>query len=210
MGTNVAAADLFENDLRRQSHWCAAYTRHQHEMLVAEHLSGKGIESFLPLYRSSRRWSDRTRTVLSPLFPGYVFFRAASDHRLSILETPGVHMILYSGDQFAHIPESEITAVQKLISASRSLAPYPFLRCGDRVRIKRGPLEGIEGFLVRTKNDCRLVLSVEMLAQSVSVEVDGSDVERASASRTVAESQAGFLGHLTGDISRHVATGPVH
>ncbi len=208
VGQQMASAHRFKNESRSESDWCAAYTRHQHERVVAEHLEGKGFDVFLPLYRSVRRWSDRTKFVLLPLFPGYVFFRGGPDRRLSILETPGVHMILSSGNQFAHIPESEITAVRRLISGSRTIAPHPFLHCGDRVRIKHGPLEGIEGFLIRMKNECRLVLSVEMLSQSISVEVDVSDIEGAPASRHVAESQAAILCHLTGDVLEHVAPGP--
>jgi len=203
----LATAYPRKGDVRRESEWCAAYTRHHHEKVVAEHLAGKSLEVFLPLYSSSRRWSDRTKTILLPLFPGYVFFRGAADRRLSILETPGVHMILCSGDHFAHIPEAEIRAVQQLIAGCRPIVPHPFLQCGDRVRIKRGPLQGIEGFLVRKKNECRLVLSVEMLAQSVSIEVDVFDIEPTPAARAVLKPHDGFLPHLSGNNVRRVSPG---
>jgi transcription antitermination factor NusG len=146
-------------------------------------MSAKGLEVFLPLYDSARRWSDRNKTVSLPLFPGYVFFRNVPNCRTRIFATPGIHMILYHGAEFAHIPESEIAAVRKLIAGPNAIAPCIYLRCGDRVRIRRGALEGLEGILLRQKNQCRLVVSVEMLSQSVSVDVDVCDVERSPAVR---------------------------
>jgi transcription antitermination factor NusG len=157
--------------------WWALYTRHQHEKVVAEMLSAKGFEVFLPLYDSIRRWKDRRKILSLPLFPCYVFVRGGLDRRLQVLTTPGVHMILYCGDHVAIIPESEIEAVQRAVEGSFRVEPHPFLRCGARVRVIRGALEGVEGILIRKKNLCRLVLSVDMLSQSVAVEVQAHDVE---------------------------------
>jgi transcription antitermination factor NusG len=159
------------------SAWWALYTRHQHEKVIAEMLSAKGFEVFLPLYESTRRWKDRRKILSLPLFPCYVFVRGGLDRRLQVLTTPGVHMILYRGDQVAFIPESEIEAIQRAVDGSFRVEPHPFLKCGARVRVIRGALEGVEGILTRKKNLCRLVLSVDMLAQSVAVEVHASDVE---------------------------------
>lgn len=206
----MAIAQLFADSGQKEHLWCAAYTRHQHEKTVAGHLATKGIETFLPLYASSRRWSDRTKTVWLPLFPGYIFFRGAPDCRLGILETPGIHMILYNGAHPAHIPESEIIAVRKLIAGPHSIASHPFLKCGERVRIKRGALAGVEGILVRKKNQCRLVVSVEMLSQSVSVEVDVFDVEPAAVSCRPCEIQPEVFCTLTRDAGlQPIAVGPV-
>jgi transcription antitermination factor NusG len=91
--------------------------------------------------------------------------------------TPGVHMILSRGDQIALVPEDEILAIRRAVEGSYRIEPHPFLKCGERVRVTRGSLEGVEGILVRKKNLYRLVLSVDMLARSVGVEVDASDVE---------------------------------
>ncbi len=157
--------------------WWALYTRHQHEKVVAEMLSAKDFEVFLPLYDSIRRWKDRRKILSLPLFPCYVFVRGGLDRRLQVLTTPGVHMILYCGDHVAIIPESEIEAVQRAVEGSFRVEPHPFLRCGARVRVIRGALEGVEGILIRKKNLCRLVLSVDMLSQSVAVEVQAHDVE---------------------------------
>ncbi len=157
--------------------WWALYTRHQHERVVADMLTAKGFEVFLPLYSSVRRWKDRRKTLSLPLFPCYVFVRAGLDRKLQIVTTPGIHMVLTKGEQVAIIPESEIQAIHRVVEGYFDVEPHPFLRCGDRVRVKRGSLEGVEGILVRKKNLFRLVLSVEMLAQSVAVEIEATDVE---------------------------------
>lgn len=157
--------------------WCALYTRHQHEKAVAQALTAKGFEVLLPLYDSVRRWKDRKKLLSLPLFPGYVFVRGGITRRLAVLTTPGVHVILCTGDRVATIPEVEIEAIRKAINGPYRIEPHPFLKCGDRVRIKRGALEGVEGILVRKKNLCRLVLSVNLVAQSVGLEIDASDVE---------------------------------
>jgi transcription antitermination factor NusG len=157
--------------------WYALYTRHQHEKTIAEMLTNKGFDVFLPLYQSIRRWKDRKKTLSMPLFPGYVFLRGGLSRRVQILSTPGVHMILCRGSQVSYIPDGEIRAIQRTVEGPYRVEPHPFLKCGDKVRVRRGALEGVEGVLVRKKNLCRLVLSVDMLAQSVGVEIDAADVE---------------------------------
>ncbi|MGH9604657.1 MAG: UpxY family transcription antiterminator [Terracidiphilus sp.] len=164
--------------------WCALYTRHQHEKAVAEMLSAKGFEVFLPLYESTRRWKDRKKVISLPLFPCYVFLRGATERRLPVVTTPGVHMILRNGEEAATIPEDEIQAIRKTLEGPARVEPHPFLTCGERVRVKRGSLEGVVGILTRKKNLFRLVLSVNLLSQSVCVEIDASDVEPAEARRS--------------------------
>lgn len=157
--------------------WWALYTRHQHEKVVAEVLAAKGFDVFLPAYESIRRWKDRRKVLSLPLFPCYVFVRGQPDRRLQVVSTPGVHMLLTRGEQIAVIPEEEIGAIRLAVEGSFRVEPHPFLKVGERVRVTRGSLTGVEGILVRKKNLYRLVLSVDMLAQSVGVEVDASDVE---------------------------------
>jgi transcription termination/antitermination protein NusG len=157
--------------------WWALYTRHQHEKVVAEMLTAKGFEVFLPVYDSIRRWKDRRKVLSLPLFPCYVFVRGRVDGRLPVVSTPGVHMLLTRGDQIAEVPEAEIGAIRRAVEGSFRVEPHPFLKIGERVRVTRGSLAGVEGILVRKKNLYRLILSVDMLAQSVGVEVDASDVE---------------------------------
>ena len=167
--------------MQEASAWWALYTRHQHEKTVAEMLSAKGFEVFLPLYESIRRWKDRNKMLSLPLFPCYVFVRGGLDRRLQVVTTPGVHMILFHGERVAIIPEAEIQAIRKAVEGHFRVEPHPFLKCGERVRVTRGSLEGVEGVLVRKKNLYRLVLSVDMMAQSVAVEIDATDVEPYSA-----------------------------
>jgi transcription antitermination factor NusG len=159
------------------SPWWAIYTRHQHEKAVAEMLCAKGLEVFLPVYQSQRRWKDRVKMLSLPLFPCYLFVRGGLDRRTQVVVTPGVHMILSIGDHAAIIPDSEVQAIRKTLEGPFRVEPHPYLKCGDKVRVKRGSLEGLVGILVRKKNLCRLVLSVEMLERSVGVEIDASDVE---------------------------------
>lgn len=156
--------------------WCAVYTRHQHEKTVSDMLAAKGFEVFLPLYESTRRWKDRRKVLSLPLFPCYVFVRGAIERRLPVLTTPGVHMIISRGERVATVPENEIDAIRRTVEGHFRVEPHPFLRCGERVRVVRGSLDGVEGVLTRKKNLYRLVISVEMLAQSVAVEVDAMDV----------------------------------
>ena len=165
------------------SAWWALYTRHQHEKVVAEMLAAKDFEVFLPLYESMRRWKDRSKKLTLPLFPCYVFVRGGLDRRLQVVTTPGVHTILFHGERIAIIPEAEIQAIRKAVERPSRVEPHPFLKCGERVRVTRGSLEGVEGVLVRKKNLCRLVISVDMMAQSVAVEIDVTDVEPVKARR---------------------------
>jgi transcription antitermination factor NusG len=158
-------------------YWCALYVRHQHEKAVAQILTSKGLETLLPLYQAKRQWKDRVKQLSLPLFPCYLFLRHGFERRLDVLTTPGVHGFVSVGGRAAPIPQSEIDAVRLVINKGVSVEPYPHLRCGDWVRVKSGPLEGIEGFMVRKKNQSRLVISVELLQKSAAVELDFSMVE---------------------------------
>lgn len=168
---NVAVAD---------SAWYAVYTRHQHEKTVGRVLASKGFEIFLPLYATAHRWKDRTKQLSLPLFPCYVFLRGDTRRRVDILGTPGVHNLVGSEGRPAPITPSEVDAIRQMVENRMQVEPHPFLRCGDWIRVKSGPLAGIEGILVRKKNLFRLVVSVELLQKSVAVEVDVSTVERAT------------------------------
>ena len=169
---------------QRSLSWYAAYTRHQHEKVVANLLVHKGIEVFLPLYPERSRWADRIKVLQKPLFPCYVFLYADLRFRLAILQTPGVHFLVGGNAGPAPIPKEEIEAVQRALESRLLVEPYPFLSVGDWVRVKAGPLADIEGILVRKKNAERLILSVEMLQKSVAVELDGYLVERIDRTRS--------------------------
>jgi transcription antitermination factor NusG len=160
-----------------ESSWYAIYTRHQHEKMVAQILTGKGFEAFLPLYTAIHEWKDRTKALSLPLFPCYVFLKGGIERRLQIITTPGIYGLVSSGGQPAAIPDFEIEAIRRAVESGARIEAHPYLKCGNWVRVKCGPLAGIEGILVRKKNISRLVLSVEILGTSASMEVAAFQVE---------------------------------
>jgi len=176
----LTAEETPAGSVRPLQPWYALYTRHQHEKSVSTILTNKGFETFLPLYNVKRRWKDRDMALRLPLFPCYVFMRADLTRRLDVLVTPGVNRFVEVAGQAAVISENEIRMVQEAIRRNVLIEPYSFLKCGDWVRVKAGPLEGLEGILIRHKKGARLILSVELLGRSAAVEVDLCDVEAAS------------------------------
>lgn len=170
------AAVTHRAELRLET-WYALYTRHQHEKNAEQILGNKGFQTFLPLYRTTHQWKDRKKELWLPLFPCYVFLNGGLQRSTEILKTPGVLGFVTNGGRPAVVPSDEIHAVRQLAS-SGNVEPHPFLKTGDKVRVKAGSLAGVEGILVRKKNEARLVISVEMLGKSVSTEIDVSAVER--------------------------------
>jgi transcription antitermination factor NusG len=170
--------------LKASAAWFALYVRHRHEKSVAKGISEKGLTVFLPLYKIAHRWKDRMKDLVLPLFPNYVFILAAPGQRSMVLSTPGIYDFVRLSGVPAPIPSEEIEAVRQAVAHGLNAEPHPFLKSGDRVRVKTGPLGGMEGILVRKKNFYRLVLSVELLVRSISVEVDVADVERVDGDRS--------------------------
>ena len=165
--------------------WYALQVRTRFERAVAEHLAGKGYEWFLPLYRDKKRWSDRIKELDSPLFPGYLFCRFDAQKRLPILKTPGVIQIVGYNRQPVCVDESEIAAIQTLVSSGMPNQPCSFVEIGDRVRIASGPLRGLEGILVESRGRQKFVLSVSLLQRSVAVEIDAAAVSVAHSTTTM-------------------------
>lgn len=168
--------------------WYAVYIKHQHEKSAADLLARKGFEVLLPLYRARHKWKDRSKIVLLPVFPCYLFLRTCLEQRLEILHTPGVFWFVGNGGGACTVPFHEIDAVRRVTQSSARFEPHPFLESGDRVRIKSGALTGIEGFLTRFRNQHRIILSVQLLQKAVAVEVDRSAVERVEPSAGPASS----------------------
>jgi transcription antitermination factor NusG len=166
-----------------ESSWYAIYTRHQHEKMVAQILTSKGFEAFLPLYAATHEWKDRTKELSLPLFPCYVFLKGGLERRLQIITTPGIYGLVSSGGQPAAIPDFEVEAIRRAVESGARIETHPYLKCGNWVRVKRGPLAGIEGILVRKKNISRLVLSVEILGTSAAMEVAAFQVEAVNNTR---------------------------
>jgi transcription antitermination factor NusG len=163
--------------------WHALYTRHQHEKTVHQILTTKGFETLLPLYQTARRWKDRTKVLSLPLFPCYVFLKGGLERRVDIMTTPGIHALVSSAGQPVAISPNEIDAIRRAVESGLHVEPHPLLNCGEWVRVKAGPLAGVQGILVRKKNLYRLVLSVPILGKAAAVEVDAFLVERLSSKR---------------------------
>jgi transcription antitermination factor NusG len=163
--------------------WFALRVRSNQERGAVLHLRGRGIEEFAPTYRAERQWSDRKKQVDSFLFPGYVFCRLNPSDRLPALSVPGAVGLVGFGSGPTAIPTEEIMAVRQMVESGLLVAPWPFLQTGQRVLVERGPLEGVEGILQEIKKTYRLVVSVEMLQRSVSVELDRSWIRPVQESR---------------------------
>lgn len=157
--------------------WYAISVRPRHEKLVKRHLECKGLNCFLPVYRSVRRWKDRRKELDMVLFHGYVFVTLNGGDRLRVLQAPGVLRFITFQGQPAALPESEIRALQSSTSAGLRPRPHPYLSKGRKVRVRGGPLADAEGIMVRRKEGFRLVLSIELIMRSVMLEIDEADVE---------------------------------
>jgi transcription antitermination factor NusG len=160
--------------------WFAVHVRTRHETAIASFLDAKGYEQFVPLYKFKKRWSDRVKVLEAPLFPGYLFCRFDPQFRLPILKTPGVIQIIGYNRIPTPIDETEISAIQTVIESGLQTQPWPFLEVGERVRIGSGSLRGLDGIVVKMKENHRLVVSVTLLRRSVAVEIDSSLVEPCS------------------------------
>jgi len=160
-----------------QPRWYAAYTSANHEKRVAEQLDARAVEHFLPSYASVRRWKDRRVTLQMPLFPGYVFVRMALRDRLQVQQVPGVaHLVGFDGTPAA-LPDEEIEALRASLNSGVRVEPHPYLTLGRRVRLKSGPLAGMQGILLQRKGRFRVVISIELIQRSVAVDADVADVE---------------------------------
>jgi transcription antitermination factor NusG len=162
-----------------QASWYAVTTRSRQEKVVASMLDYLEVPNFLPLINEERRWSDRKQTVATPLFQGYAFVRitTSGEFLLRVLKIPGVVDFVRSRSGPLGIPDREIDDVRAVLSHGVGCSPHPFLEAGDRVRVVRGALAGIEGTLIRCGTQSKLVIAVEMIQRSVSVDVALSAVE---------------------------------
>lgn len=164
---------------QNESRWYAVSTRSRHEKFAASMLKSLGVRNFLPLMTEVRRWSDRKQVVASPLFSCYLFVNIpdSAESRLRVLKVPGVVSLVGNMNGPVPIPEKKIESVRVVLAQGIECFPYPYLKAGDRVRIVRGPLAGVEGAIGRSGADARLVISIEMIQQSVVIHVDSRDVE---------------------------------
>lgn len=159
--------------------WYAVQTYPRHEKQVASQLTFKGIDNYLPLFTRLRTWSDRQKKIDLPLFPCYAFVHISpyAESRVRVLQIPGIVGFVGGGKQSSFIPQEQIESIRTLLVNKIALDPYPFLKIGQRVRIRRGSLNGIEGILVRRNGMRRLIISVDTLERSLSLSIEGLDVE---------------------------------
>ena len=162
--------------------WYAVVSRSRHEKLVATALTNTGITAFLPLVSEMHHWSDRQKLVEVPLFPGYVFVQIPSspESQLRVLKTSGVVQFVGNRCGAVSITDKEISDVRAVLDQKLGCSPYPFLQLGQRVRIRGGSLDGVEGILVRRESDSKLVISIELIQRSLAVSVYNFDVEPVS------------------------------
>ena len=162
------------------ANWYAVSVFPRHEKVVCRYLRERGLSSFLPVYRSLRRWADRRKELELVLFPGYVFVNLDLRDQLIVLQSASVARFVSFQGRPAPLGDGEIHALQAGLQKGMRVEPHPFLCAGRRVRVVRGPLQGAEGILKRRKDRFRLVLSIELIMRSVMLEVDESDVEPCS------------------------------
>lgn len=163
------------------NNWYAIYVRSRHEFQVFERLSSANIDAFLPTVERLSRWKDRKKKVNFPLFPSYLFvhINKSYDNLLTVLKIKGVVRFLgINPCEPEPIPEEQIISLKRVVESKELLDPYPYLKEGQMVRIKGGPLSGVEGVLVEKLGQHKLVISVDILQRGVAIAVDAIEVER--------------------------------
>ena len=179
---SVGTTNLYEHPPlvpEEPSSWFAVQTRSRHEKKVNSELREKGIHSFLPLHREKHRWSDRHRWVELPMFSRYLFVRVplTPESRTRVLQTAGVVHFVGANGRGTPIPDEQIESLHAIVSHRIPTTLHEFLRVGERVRIRGGALEGIEGILSAIHNDRNLIVSVDLIEKSVAIRIDGFEVE---------------------------------
>jgi transcription antitermination factor NusG len=168
-GYPVAANNL-------EPHWYAVYTCPRHEKRIAEQLTQRSVEHFLPLYETVRRWKDRRVRLQLPLFPSYIFVRVALRDQLEVLQVPGVVRLVGFNGRPTVLSGTEMLVLRRALSSGLRAEPHPYLTTGRSVRITNGPFTGVDGILVRKKGLGRVVISLALIKSSVAVEVGSEDV----------------------------------
>ena len=157
-------------------HWYALRTRSRHEKLVRDQLDKQGIEPLLPTVKRLSQWKDRKKEIEVPLFSGYCFVRFSQEKKTPVQKTTGVVEIVGSGSRPEPIPEQEIDSLRRLMTSVLPYDPHPYLHEGMKVEVVRGPLQGVQGILLRKEKRHRLVIGVRLIEQAAAVEIDVKDV----------------------------------
>ncbi len=157
-------------------HWYALRTKSRHEKVVRDQLDKQGIEPLLPTVKRLSQWKDRKKEIEVPLFSGYCFVRFSQHEKAPVQKTTGVVEIVGSGQRPEPIPEQEIDALRRLMTSVLPYDPHPYLHEGMKVEVVRGPLQGVQGILLRKEKRHRLVIGVHLIQQAAAVEIDVDDV----------------------------------
>lgn len=157
-----------------QSFWFALYVKSRHEKAVALNLNAKGYESFLPIYPKHHKASKQ---YALPLFPNYVFCRFQPQTKIAVVSTPGVFSIIGNGCQPLPIPDSEIEGVRRMVETGLMPQPWPYVAPGQRIRLKYGPLRGVEGVVIDNSHEKWLVVSIALLRRSVAVKIEREHIQ---------------------------------
>jgi len=172
----IPSIDSLCTELSDNQMWFAAHVKSRHEKKVALQMANSNLECFLPLYQTRHRWQDRNAVVSVPLFPGYVFIHIDPREKLRVVKLAGVVDLVGMHGKPTPIEQAEIESLRQCVSLDGEVHPHPYLAVGRRVRIHCGPLTDTVGILTRTKGQCRVVISIHLIARSVAVEVDARDV----------------------------------
>lgn len=170
-------SDAVESPGTTPDRWFAVWTRSRHEQVVRAQLEEKHLPVFLPTVTRWSRWKDRKKKIDVPLFPGYVFAHFDPAGRLAVLKCSGVVSIVSFNGEPAPVPDHEIEGIRTLVESTLPYDPCPTIKTGARVEVVHGPLRGVVGRLTRKGTQSRLVLSVDLIGQAVSVQVDAADVQ---------------------------------
>src|SRR5437588_5091424 len=174
---DFGVSTMTAEELMHAPQWFASYTRSRHEKKIADELQQRSVECFLPLYETVREWNNGRFKVQFPLFPGYVFVRIPLVERLRVLQVPGVVRLVGPNGSPIPLPQSDIDIMRDALRKGVLATPHPYLKVGSWVRITGGPLNGLEGILLRKKGSPRVVVSVDLIMRSIAVDVDAAFLE---------------------------------
>lgn len=162
--------------------WYALYVKSRHEFTTQGELNRKGIANYLPSIKKLRHWKDRDKYVDLPLFPGYIFVKIMpkADDYMKVLKTRGaVNLLANTPGNPTPVSDDEIESLRILIESGENIDVYPHLKEGDRIRVKRGPLKGAEGYLEKKEDQYIFAVHIELLGRSIGVKLYGDDLEEA-------------------------------
>ena len=158
--------------------WRAVYVKSRFEKKVANEFERQGIEHYLPLYERLSQWADRKKTIREPLFAGYIFARINAHERLPVKKVNGVVRLVGDDRSLqAAIPDDQVESLRLVLSQKARFDPYVYLKEGTPIRVARGPLKGAKGKLIRKDKAHRIVISIDLIARAISVDIDAAMVE---------------------------------